>query len=280
MIFVGFVTLTAAIMPLQFLAILLRRPHVIPVIYHRAICALLDIRLDVRGVPLADGPVLLVCNHTSWLDIPILSALAPLSFVAKSEVRKWPFFGLLAQLQATVFIERSKRTDTRAQRDQILARLAQGDRLVLFPEGTSGDGNKVLPFNSALFSVAEHEIPGPAGHRAVVVQPISVTFSGFRGLPMSRRLRPKVAWYGDMALIPHLFGVFGLGPIDVTIDLHQPVTIAQFGSRKALAAHCHRVVAQGVARALVGRAGVSDPVPQTEPAAGEPDEVAITVASS
>ncbi len=271
-----FFVITLAIMPLQAIALLLRRPaaKLIPFQYHRTVCAMLGIKIETYGSAVCEGPVLLVTNHTSWLDIPILSAIAPLSFVAKREVRDWPFFGALAKLQRTVFIERAKRTDTKSQRDQILSRLAQGDALVLFPEGTSGDGNRVLPFNSALFSVAEQEIDTPHGPRPVTVQPISVAYVRFQGLPMGRRLRPKFAWYGGMSLLPHLFDVFGFGPMDVVIHIHEPVTVRKFRSRKTLAAHCQRAVAAGVAHALVGRPETLAPLyEENEPLPAEAEPI-------
>ena len=250
-----FVTVTILALPIQWLAVKLRAPaaRVIPMIYHRFLCRLIGIRVTTLGMPEEDRPVLIAANHTSWLDIPVLSAQARLSFVAKSEVNQWPFFGLLARLQRTVFIDRGKRSDTHRQRDEILGRLAQGDSLVLFPEGTSGDGNRVLPFNSALFSVAEAEIDDNDGRKPVTIQPVSVAYCRLHGLPLGRQFRPFFAWYGDMSLVPHLWAAFGAGPLDVVVQFHPPVTIRSFGSRKAMARHCESLVAEGVALALAGR---------------------------
>lgn len=269
--FTCFAAMSLCLMPLQAVVLKLKLPwgKRIPLVYHRVLCALLGVRVEFYGSLIKEGPALYVTNHTSWLDIPILSAIAPVSFVAKREVRNWPFFGLLAQLQRSVFIERGKRSQTEAQRERILARLADGDILVLFPEGTSSDGNRVLPFNSALFSVAEREIEGPDGARPVVVQPISLAYVRYHGMPMGRRLRPKFAWYGDMVLMPHLLGVFAMGPVDVIVHAHAPVTIRHFGSRKALSRHCQTVIGAGIANALAGRPEASG-APQEE---GEPSPV-------
>jgi 1-acyl-sn-glycerol-3-phosphate acyltransferase len=128
-------------------------------------------------------------------------------------------------------------------------RLEQGDNLILFPEGTSNDGNRVLPFKSALFGVAEKEIGG----QPLTVQPVSISYIRLDGIPVGRRYRPYFAWYGDMEMAGHLWNVFGLGQTTVAIEFHQPVTIAQFASRKLLSAHCERVVAEGVSRAIHGR---------------------------
>ena len=192
-----------------------------------------------RGTP-HDGPCLITANHTSWLDIPIMGALQPSSFVAKSEVAGWPFFGWLAKLQQTVFVERERRTRTAEKRNEIHARIANGDKLILFPEGTSSDGNRVLP----------------------VVQPVSVAYMRLCGFPMGRRFRPYFAWYGDMDLFPHLWQAFSLGPIEIHVEYHKPVTIREIGNRKALAAYCESRCRAGVIAALTGRR--ADETPENE----------------
>lgn len=262
LVLIGFVAITALIFPIQgiTLPLALRLSYLAPMYYHRVLCWLLDLRVEIRGQPVPDGPVLFVANHASWLDIPVLSVVEPVSFIAKEEVGRWPFFGSLARLQRTVFIARARRSQTLSQRDALHERLAKGDRLILFPEGTSGDGNHVLPFNSALFSVAEMPLEGRDDPAPLRVQPISVAYARYEGLPMPRAMRPKLAWYGDMSLLPHLWEVFRLGPVDVIIHYHEPVTLADFGNRKALAAHCHVTVAAGLAAALSGRL---DELPRT-----------------
>lgn len=251
----GFVLITLVSIPIQALALRLggTAARHIPHVYHRTLCRMIGLRINQHGKPVTGSPVLMVSNHVSWLDIPILSTATPLSFIAKSEVKAWPFFGLLAELQRTVFVERQRRSQTDRQRDIIAARLGVGEALVLFPEGTSSDGNRVLPFNSALFSVAE-PAEGVGTGDALLVQPVSLAYTGLHGLPMARRDRPLFAWYGDMDLIPHLWRAFGAGPVDVTLHFHAPVTVHALGSRKALAQYCQRQVAAGVAYALAGRA--------------------------
>lgn len=261
-----FLLVTFLLIPVQAGAVVLDAPlaRTLPFGYHRFLCALFGIRLELHGAPIAAGPVLIAANHTSWLDIVVMSALAPLSFVAKAEVATWPFFSVLAKLQRTVFVKRDRRSETHHQRNAIAERLKRGERLVLFPEGTSNDGNRVLPFNSALFGAAEPEFAGGD----VKVQPLAVAYVRLHGLPMGRRQRPKFAWYGDMELVPHLWNALGEGPIDVVIYAHAPVTLKEIGSRKALARHCERAVAQGVALALAGRPdeagafGTVAPLPQ------------------
>ncbi|MBM3491697.1 MAG: 1-acyl-sn-glycerol-3-phosphate acyltransferase [Alphaproteobacteria bacterium] len=241
---------TLPLMPLQWLFVRLglAAARWLPVVYHRGLCRLIGFRVLRFGQPTDERPVLLVANHTSWLDIPVLSALSPLSFVAKHEVDSWPFFGTLARLQRTVFVER-RAVRAAEGRDDLQRRLDAGDRLVLFPEGTSSDGNRVLPFKTAFFAVASNGVGG----RALTVQPVSVAYVRLDGLPVGRRFRPLFAWYGGMALLPHLWQVLKLGRSEVEVEFHPPVTIAGFRDRKALAAHCHETIAHGLGRALSGR---------------------------
>jgi 1-acyl-sn-glycerol-3-phosphate acyltransferase len=241
---------TAALLPVQMILVRFNLPFAmrLPMIYHRGVCRLLAFRVEQHGEMSRTRPTLFVCNHTSYLDISLLGAVLPASFIAKSEVRSWPLFGLLARLQRTVFVER-RAVRTAVYRDEMHRRLEQGDNLILFPEGTSNDGNRVLPFKSALFGVAEKEIGG----QPLTVQPVSISYIRLDGIPVGRRYRPYFAWYGDMEMAGHLWNVFGLGQTTVAIEFHQPVTIAQFASRKLLSAHCERVVAEGVSRAIHGR---------------------------
>lgn len=235
---------------LQTLAKALKLPvaAALPNWYHRQCARILGIRIERRGRPLRQQPTLYVPNHVSYLDITVLGALIRGSFVAKSEVRKWPMFGWLATLQDTVFVAR-RASSTAAHRDEMVRRLEAGDSLILFAEGTSGDGNRVLPFKSALLSAAEHY----GGEAPLMVQPVSIAYTRLDDLPLGRYFRPMFAWYGDMDLVPHLWQMAGLGRLTVAVQFHRPVTLAELGSRKALSDHCQAVSARGVAAALSGR---------------------------
>lgn len=243
-------TLTLVLIPVQVVAVVLHLPlsKRFPMWYHRVCCRLLGIRLEVFGRRSRARPTLFVGNHASYLDIAIYGALIPGSFVAKAEVAKWPVFGLLAKLQNSVFVDRRVRT-SHLQASEIGRRLDARDSMILFPEGTSDDGNRVLPFKSALFAVAEMK----PHDRPLVVQPVSLTYSRLDGIPIGRHLRPFFAWYGDMDMFTHARRLIGLGRLTVTVSFHEPVTIDEFGSRKELAAHCYETVSRGHADALAGR---------------------------
>jgi len=247
---VAYCALTFSLMPVQAALLLVRSPLAarLPPFYHRLVCRILGIAIERRGVPSPTRPTLFVANHTSYLDIEILGAAIPGSFVSKADVDGWPLFGWLARLQRTVFIDRKRRSVTR-QRDALSARLRAGDQLILFPEGTSGDGQRLLPFKSALFA-AVTESNGAAD---IAVQPVSVAYLRLDGMPLGRSYRPLFAWYGDMDLAPHLWTVLGLGRLGVGVTFHPAVRAADFPSRKALADHCAAVIAAGLAAALCGR---------------------------
>ena len=244
LVLLAFALFTIPLMPLQQMFVWLwpTMARRFPMHYHRMVCRILGVRVRIIGQAPRSGPVLIASNHVSWLDIVVLSAVAPLSFIAKREVNGWPFFGALARLQRTVFVDRDRRHATGNSRDEMRERFKAGDILVLFPEGTSTDGAYVQPFKSAFFGAAEY--PG------VLVQPVTVAYTGHRNLPMNRRLRPSYAWYGDMDLPPHLWEALSTGPIEVTVIFHQPLSLSGELTRKHLAAHAEALVRQGLVRAL------------------------------
>jgi lyso-ornithine lipid O-acyltransferase len=239
-----FAALTLPLMPLQqvFVWFWPRMARAFPMHYHRLVCRILGIRVELSGKPPERGPLLIVSNHVSWLDIVVLSAVAPVSFIAKKEVASWPFFSSLARLQRTVFVDRGRRHATASSRDDMRERLRAGDILVLFPEGTSSDGRRVLPFKSSFFGAAEID--------GVLVQPVSIAYRGHRNLPMNRRLMPSYAWYGDMDLAPHLLEALAAGPVEAAVICHPPLSLSGELTRKALARHAEQEVRRGVALAL------------------------------
>jgi len=241
---------TVVLMPVQVIGLALRRPWVktLPVFYHYWCCRILGFRIRVIGTPTTGRPVLFAANHISYADIAVLGSIIAGSFIAKAEVADWPFFGWLAKLQRSVFVDRRMRS-TVLQRDAITKRLAAGEALILFPEGTSGDGNRVLPFKTALFAAAEHT----RGLAPVIVQPVSIAYTRLDGMPIGRLYRPLFAWYGSVDLAPHIWSMIGLGTVEVVVEFHPPTFLSDCGSRKALAEYCYARIAGGLAGALFGR---------------------------
>jgi 1-acyl-sn-glycerol-3-phosphate acyltransferase len=247
--------ITFPLMPVQWLAIRLNlgARRRIPVMYHRMICAILGVRIRVVGERMPEHPLLIVANHSSWLDIPIISAVAPVVFVAKSEIAGWPIFGSLAKLQRSVFVDRSRRHRTADVNAEIARRLAEGDPVVLFGEGTSSDGNRVLPFRTALIGSARDALAEAEHVRRVWLQPMSLAYTGLLGLPVGRQHRHAVAWYGGMSLWPHLVGVCRRGALDVMVTWGEPVAFDEATDRKQVARELETRVREITVNALRGR---------------------------
>jgi lyso-ornithine lipid O-acyltransferase len=267
-VLIAFATLTLLLLPFQLIGIALKLPlqRGVPYIYHRILCALIGIRVREIGKRSPDSPLLILANHASWLDILVITSLTPAVFVAKKEVAGWPVFGWLAKLQRTVFIDRERRHRTGAATQEIAERLNGGDAVVLFAEGTSSDGNRVLPFRSALIGAVHHAIGSSTHHDRVTVQPLSLAYVNLNGLPLGRAFRSRVAWYGDADLIPHLFGVCAAGAVDVVVSWGAPVAYDMQADRKDIA----RVAEQSV-RTLTARArSMAKPAPVVEADASAP----------
>ena len=208
--------------------------------FHRVLGSALGLKPMLHGVRCQARATLFVANHLSWLDIPALGATLGGAFVAKAEVARWPLIGTLARLQPAIFVDRSARSGARRQASAIRQQLAAGTDVILFPEGTSSDGVTVLPFKPALLDAIR-------GLPDVAVQPVTIRYDCLGGIPVTRRTRPLLAWFGDMALLPHLWELAGEGAIDVDICLHRPIP-DDIVDRKRLGEACHRAVSTGYHR--------------------------------
>lgn len=191
----------------------------------------------------AGRPVIFVSNHSSWVDIPVVGGVLPAAFIAKGEIAGWPVVRTIARLGRTVFVSRH-RGSTARERDEMQAVLARGDNLILFPEGTSSDGSRVLPFRTSFFSVAEAKDIGDRNRRPLI-QPVSVVYDRLNGLPAGRSSRPVFAWYGDMDLASHFWRMAQHLDMRVTLLLHAPLDPATFPDRKSLAQAVWQTVADG-----------------------------------
>jgi len=252
LIALAFVALTLMLLPLQLIGLVfdLKLQRTIPHLYHRILCALIGVRIREVGRRSTAAPALILSNHVSWLDICVITALAPVVFVAKSEVARWPVLGWLAKLQRTVFINRQARHQTGAATREIAGRLLGGDAVVLFAEGTSSDGIRVLPFRSSLVGAVHHALGDSTHHTHVTVQPMSLAYIGFSGVPMGRGLRERVAWYGDADLVPHLLHVLSSGAVDVTVSWGEAVAYDMHADRKAIAREAEKSVRRMTAASL------------------------------
>ncbi len=253
------VTLSMSLIPVQYVFLKLKNTwkRRLPNFFHRIVARLFGFRITIVGEMPEGRPLLLVANHTSWSDIVVLSATGQVSFIAKSEVKSWPVFGFFAVLQRTVFVERERRGKTGEQTSDIARRLADGDAMVLFPEGTTSDGNRVLPFKTALFGAA-HAAIREAGVPEVIVQPVAIAYTGVHGMAMGRYHRPIASWPGDVQLMPHLKGILREGAIDVEVRFGEPIVVTADTDRKALARTMENRVRAQLQSSLLGREVAED----------------------
>jgi 1-acyl-sn-glycerol-3-phosphate acyltransferase len=249
-----FFTVTPLLISIQWLLDKFRLPGwgFIASNYYRVLCSLLRINVRVNGAPMHDRAVLYVSNHVSWADILVIGSIVPVAFVAKSEVAGWPLVGITAKVQRTVFVDRTRRHQTGEAVAEIGKRLTEGVSVVLFAEGTSSDGNRVLPFRSALLGAVE-EAPPDVRARDMVIQPMSITYTGLHGIPMGRQHRPLVAWYGDLDFMPHIKAFIEQGAVDAIVSYGEPVAAGAGTDRKAITKRLEGSVRELLVSALRGR---------------------------
>lgn len=235
MVLLAIAVMTLALAPFQLagLAFDWRLRRSLPRLWHRAACRLIGIRIHVHGQIEPRRPLMIAANHASWKDILVLGALADVVFIAKTEVGSWPVFGTLAKLQKSIFVVREQKRRTGEQVNEIAERMADGEIVVLFPEGTTSDGNRMLEVKSSLFGAAAAALPlAPEG--VVYVQPVAIAYTRIHGLPMGRYHRPIAGWPGDVAMLPHLLGVLKAGAIDVDVTFGETVEYRAGDKRKDL----------------------------------------------
>ncbi|MCJ2139681.1 lysophospholipid acyltransferase family protein [Methylobacterium sp. E-066] len=249
------------------LRLLGRRPTLAPILFHRFFLWLFSVRVTQSGTPPEAGEAALVlANHVSWLDIVAIGSLRPLSFVAKSEIAGWPVISALAALQRTIYIDRQRRGATATVSAAMGHRLAEGELVVLFAEGTTGDGNRLLPFRSALVGAARAALQAEAGRGRVRLQPLAIAYPRRNGLPVVRAERSEIAWYGDMELAPHLAAFVNGGPIDIHVVWGKPIVFEASTDRKAATAAAEVEVRAALQGILTGR-GEAQPTAGARPAA-------------
>ncbi|WP_298281491.1 1-acyl-sn-glycerol-3-phosphate acyltransferase [Acidocella sp.] len=196
-------------------------------IFWRGIAAILGLKIRCLGAPVARArPALFIANHSTWLDIVALGAVLPGAFVAKSEINGWPFVGFMARLGRTEFVSRGRATLHEEQK-RLGARMAAGDDFILFPEGTTSDGNRVLPFHASFLTLA-------FGEARPTVQPVAVVYDELDGLPVRRGDRPMISWHGDMPLAPHALALLKRQSLRATLWLGEPIAPGTLPDRKAL----------------------------------------------
>ncbi|MBF95954.1 MAG: hypothetical protein CFH34_00860 [Alphaproteobacteria bacterium MarineAlpha9_Bin4] len=214
-----------------------RLRFLLPVLFHKFLLKILGIRLSLQGKPSSHKPLILTGNHCSYLDIIILGSVLPSCFVAKSEIKSWFFFGFLAKLQNSIFIDRrSLRTldSLKKVSDSLSGKFAT----IIFPEGTTNNGKNVLKFKPSLFKIFED-------NPTLGLQNFSLCYTHINNMPLDNRLRPTIAWYGGMNMIAHLRRFLSFSSVNASLVFH-PMTISKGKNRKALSEISRKQVVEGM----------------------------------
>ena len=216
--------------------------------YFKIACFILGIRVKIRtGKIIKSKHLLIVSNHISYFDIFALGSVLKVNFVAKKDVSKWPVFGLISRLGNTVFISREK-SSADVQIDLLEKELLKRKiPLIIFPEGTSSEGNEVLPFKSSMFYMFEKYMKSDLDlSDNIQIQPISIAYTYNGKEKLNSETRKTYAWYiKEQSLTDHLINALKHSPFTVEIIIHDPVNIKDFNNRKDLSCHCHNIVEKG-----------------------------------
>lgn len=202
-------------------------------LFYKGSCAILGIYITAQGKLTQARPLLLVSNHSSYLDIFVLGSLFPVSFTPKREVRQWPVIGFLCVLADCVFVER-KPSHMQQARKEMQNRLMRGQVLCIFPEGTTNNGREIKNFKSGFFSLAEQN--------TLPVQPITLTYTSLNNAPIAPDHSDAVAWVGDATFFGHFWRVLGFKNMHVHVTAHPVFLPGEYEDRKALSAACEVVI--------------------------------------
>lgn len=208
-------------------------------IFHSGCCWLCHLNCHFSGELSTHRPTLFLSNHISYLDIFVLGSRLPAFFIAKSEVASWPILGWLARVQNTLFFERNSKK-VRGQLGVMSEHFNKKGNLILFPEGTSTEGEHVEPFKSSLMQAVE------IAHTKTLIQPVTIAYTHYCNKPMDKTLRDQYAWYASMPFASHFFNVLGMGKAKVEVIYHEPVSLEDFPSRKECALYCQQKVDGGL----------------------------------
>lgn len=225
--------ITLVLIPIQWVAVKfdLRLARKIPMLWHKIATKLVGLRIRVTGTVPTARPLMIVSNHISWMDIPVLGSVMELSFIAKNEVNEMAGANFLSRLQRTIYVVREEKRKAGQQAQEITQRMLDGDAMVLFGEGTTHDGNRIGEFKSALLGAAQFALKDDAVE-SVMIQPVSIAYTRLHGMPMGRYTRAKAAWYGDMTLGSHAVNIMMQSAWDVEVIFGEPIVFDENSNRR------------------------------------------------
>ena len=235
LVLAAFFAFTLPLMPLQllFLKTGSRYARTFPHWYHRQVCRIVGIRLNVAGEVARDEGVLLIANHVSWLDIVAVHAVCPEArFVSKAEVQRWPLLNRLVASAETIYLERERKRDARRVVHHMAEVLAAGGTVAAFPEGTTGDGRALLPFHANLLQAAIST--------ATPVQPLALRYADAH-----HAVSPAALWLGETTLLGSVWKLACARGLVVHLRVLPPMATAH-ADRRALAATLREQIEEGL----------------------------------
>jgi len=234
---------TLAMAPVQLMAIKfnLKFAKHLPKYWHKVAVWFAGVNVKVNGSIPKTRPLLIVSNHISWMDIPVLGSITDLAFIAKREIGEMPGANFLSYLQRTILVTRENQREAGKQAQAITNRLLNNEAIVLFAEGTTRDGTLIGEFKSSLFGAAQYAL---ASHlmEKIYIQPVSIAYTKCHGIRMGRNLRKEVAWVGDQSLFPHAKKVLLKSGYDVEVTFGEMIEVDGFAKRRELASQTHAQV--------------------------------------
>ena len=202
--------------------------------------AILNIKVTVVGEDgqLESGGLVIICNHVSYVDGIVLGSMFPIVFVSKREVKHWPIIGPWKTLCGTIFINRQRKDLVASLVKEMSRKLKQEANIFLFPEGTSTNGERILPFQTA-------PLAAPLRNRSIIV-PVTLAYKSIDDEPVTVANRDLLYWYGDMEFVPHFWKLLSLRSIEVIVTIQPKIECSQYkdnsAGRKKLAADCYNRV--------------------------------------
>lgn len=231
-----------AFIPLLYVTSFIARPlfRVLRRVYYFILTEAAGITIRIEGERYVGKRTLYVANHISYLDVIALGRFIPASFIAKSDVNNWPLINVVARAAGTLFIER-KTMFPFSELCVVKKKLYRVENLILFPEGTTSDGNQILKFKSSLFRIAEEA----QSNKKIAIQPVTIAYTGIDGRKTSAADRTSLAWYGEMTFLPHLWYVLKLSEIEITLNFHPVKVFTRPTCRKLVTYECRQVMEEG-----------------------------------
>ncbi len=230
--------------PIQILCNLIgfKLKKIYPLLFYRMIKFITGININFDSTKLykKSKGVLYIANHVSWFDIICLGTLLNARFIAKKEVSKMGIFGFLAKLSNTFFIDNENKNRIIEYNQLIQKKLQEGENFIIFPEGTTSDGNGIINFKSSMLECAFDD------QNQINIQPISICYSKLNNIPMGIYLRRNIAWVGDTSMVGAMANFLRSGRITVDIIFHEIMNINNFENRKELAVYCEMKILSGL----------------------------------